>query len=580
MKFKGRLFLLITFITAGVLLELYWPILVAQFFELFAMDQDKNITILILFKLLFFLLILDFSMTGFWSIIIIIESKFSYLTAKKLIDDSFDYLHKHSYRFFSDNFGGALVKKIQRLESSNISLWGSMIYKIIPMALFIIFVTVYLLFLNFWLGVILFVWSVLFVVINYYLALYKLKYDVLSANVDTRVTAFLSDTISNNINLKLFGSLARESGEFKKITHEYVQKSYKSSSVNGLMNLVVGMGVGILEVMILYFAINMWYNGEIDIPGLFIIQAYVLTIIRTVFNFCWTLRDLFRCFSDSEEMVEVLSTPYEVKDKSRAKDLIVKNGKIEFQKVRFSYQLKKKKTVIRGLNFRIKPGEKVALVGPSGSGKTTIVKLLLRFFNIKEGVVLIDGQDISRVKQDSLRKNIAVVPQDPILFHRSIYENIQYGNPDAGKEEVYAAAKMANCYEFIMDLPEKFEAKVGERGIKLSGGQRQRISIARAILMNAKILVLDEATSSLDSESERKVKEALDNLMGNKTTLIIAHRLSTIMSCDRVLVLNDGEIVEEGTHDELISNKNGLYKKLWNLQVKGFFKGSKKESAV
>jgi ATP-binding cassette subfamily B protein len=280
------------------------------------------------------------------------------------------------------------------------------------------------------------------------------------------------------------------------------------------------------------------------------------------------MRDLYRDLADAEEMVEILNTKYEIEDPENAKNISVVRGKIEFQKVKFSYD--KSKKVIKNLNLYIKPGEKVALVGPSGGGKSTVAKLILRFFDIQRGKILVDGQNIKTVTQNSLRSQISLVPQDPILFHRTLKENIRYGCRNATDEQVIAASKLAHCHEFIQKFPEKYETYVGERGVKLSGGERQRVAIARAILANNPITILDEATSSLDSYSESKIQEALKNLMKYKTTLIIAHRLSTIMSADRILVFKDGEIVESGTHNALIKKEKGLYKKLWHLQSGGY----------
>ncbi|OGJ43526.1 hypothetical protein A3J23_04225 [Candidatus Peregrinibacteria bacterium RIFCSPLOWO2_02_FULL_48_14] len=259
---------------------------------------------------------------------------------------------------------------------------------------------------------------------------------------------------------------------------------------------------------------------------------------------------------------------------------------MEFEKVSFSYMEslhngfsvarprrvteEDESSVLRHFSFHVKPGERVAFIGPSGGGKTTIVKLLLRLFDVDKGRILIDGQDISKVTQDSLRVQIALVPQDPVLFHRSLMENIRYGRLDASNEEVVAAAKLAHADEFIRRFPKGYETHVGERGVKLSGGERQRVAIARALLANTRILILDEATSSLDSESEKLIKDALKVLMRGKTVFVIAHRLSTIIDMDRILVLEKGRIVEEGSHADLVGKEGGLYKKLWDLQVGGY----------
>jgi ATP-binding cassette subfamily B protein len=265
-------------------------------------------------------------------------------------------------------------------------------------------------------------------------------------------------------------------------------------------------------------------------------------------------------------MVEILETPHEIVDKVGAKDLGVDKGEVEFKDVHFAFN--ENKDVFSGINLDIKGGEKVALIGPSGAGKSTTVKLLLRLYDLKFGSILIE--DIKEVTQESLHRNISLVPQDPILFHRSLMENIRYGREGASDEEVAEAARLAHCAEFIESLPLKYETLVGERGIKLSGGERQRIAIARAILKNAPILILDEATSSLDSHSESLIQDALGKLMENKTSIVIAHRLSTIRKMDRVIVIDDGRVSEQGSHDELLKNEDGLYKKLWNLQAGGF----------
>jgi ATP-binding cassette subfamily B protein len=270
-------------------------------------------------------------------------------------------------------------------------------------------------------------------------------------------------------------------------------------------------------------------------------------------------------------MMQVLSQEHTVTDESNAKKLMVRNGEIALSNVSFSYEKKgTTKTLFDDLNLRIPSGQSVGLIGPSGGGKTTITKLLLRFMDIDGGSITIDGQDIASITQASLRDAITYVPQEPLLFHRSLKENIAYGKPTASMEEIIEAAKKAHAHEFIDDLPHKYDTLVGERGIKLSGGQRQRVALARAILKNAPIIVLDEATSALDSESEVLIQEALRKLMENRTTIVIAHRLSTIKHLDRILVLEKGKITEDGTHDELSTVKNGTYARLWAHQSGGF----------
>jgi ATP-binding cassette subfamily B protein len=279
------------------------------------------------------------------------------------------------------------------------------------------------------------------------------------------------------------------------------------------------------------------------------------------------MRSYNRIMGDAYDMTEILALEPDVKDRSN-KTLQVKNGGIVFNNVGFTHDGDKKR-LFDGFDLEIAPGERVGLVGRSGSGKTTLTRLLLRFSDIEAGEIAIDGQNITDVTQQSLRKAVAYVPQEPMLFHRTLSENIAYGKPKATKEEIREAAKQANALDFIEKLPEKFDTLVGERGVKLSGGQRQRIAIARAILKNAPILVLDEATSALDSESEKLIQDALEKLMKGRTSIVIAHRLSTIAKLDRIVVLEDGSIQEEGTHAALLQQK-GIYAKLWSHQSGGF----------
>jgi ATP-binding cassette subfamily B protein len=289
-----------------------------------------------------------------------------------------------------------------------------------------------------------------------------------------------------------------------------------------------------------------------------------------VWDFGRIMTRVYERLAEAEEMTEILSLPHGVVDNPKAKKLKIKSGGIRFEEVGFRYEEGEK--VVKDFNLEVKPGQMVALVGLSGSGKSTLAKLLLRLYDVDEGRILVDGQNIAKVSQESLRKNISLVPQDPILFHRSLMENIRYGRFEASDKEVIGAAKLAYCDGFISKLKDGYQSMVGDRGIKLSGGERQRVAIARAILKNSPILVLDEATSSLDSESEKYIQKSLNNLMKGKTVIVIAHRLSTIKRADRIVVISDKKIVEDGNHNQLIKAKSGIYKKLWKIQVGGFIK--------
>jgi ATP-binding cassette subfamily B protein len=305
-----------------------------------------------------------------------------------------------------------------------------------------------------------------------------------------------------------------------------------------------------------------------DIATLFLIVSYTAAIGHRLWEFQNVLRQYNRAFGDASDMVQILAIPPGITDPEKPEKTRIVRGSIRFENMTFTFR-ENKKPLFSSLNLHVKAGEKIGLVGHSGSGKTSLTKLLLRFNDVDSGRILVDGQDIRSITQDDLHEHIAYVPQEPLLFHRTLAENIAYGRPDASMREIEAIAKMANAYEFIEKLPEGYDTLVGERGVKLSGGQRQRVAIARAMLKNAPILVLDEATSALDSESEVLIQEALWKLMEGRTAIVIAHRLSTIQKMDRIIVLDHGTIVEEGSHKELI-RKGGTYARLWSHQSGGF----------
>ena len=307
----------------------------------------------------------------------------------------------------------------------------------------------------------------------------------------------------------------------------------------------------------------------LPVSTVILIFQFSQTILMNLWDVSSIFKNFTRVFGDAHEMTIILDTVDTVVDEKGAKKLIVDKGGIAFDHITFTHA-DAKESIFKDFNLELKPGERIGLAGLSGSGKTTLTKLLLRFADVDKGTIKIDDQNIRKVTQHSLRKNIAYVPQEASLFHRTIAENIAYAKPDASMEEIKHAAKLANAAEFIEKLPNGYETMVGERGVKLSGGQRQRIAIARAILKDAPILVLDEATSALDSESEALIQEALLRLMHGRTSIVVAHRLSTISSLDRIVVLENGKIIEQGPHEELLKNPNGQYKKLWSRQSGAF----------
>lgn len=484
-----------------------------------------------------------------------------------LFEYAYEYLQRHAYGFFTNRFVGALVRKVTKLPRAFEVFADRMFWDLFPLIIRITGATLVLYIFNHTIAYILLAWTAVFIALNYWFSLWKLKYDTARSWKDTERTATLADALTNHSNIQLFNGYLFEFGRIKKVTEELRRLETFTWNLGAVVEAVqAGLFIGV-EFLLMYLAIRFWQRGLLTVGDFVLIQSYLLGLIWRIWEVGRHIRDLYESFADAEEMAEIMNTPYEIKDARGALPLKARNGKIEFQRVSFHFH--KTRTVLYDINLTIKPGEKIALVGPSGAGKSTLVKLLFRFHDIESGKILVDGQPISKVTQESLRANLSLVPQEPILFHRTLTENIRYGRRDATDAQVHEAARLAHCEEFVKGLPQQYETFVGERGIKLSGGERQRVAIARAILKNAPILVLDEATSSLDSHSEALIQDALKKLMRGKTVIVIAHRLSTIRQMDRIVVLENGRIIDQGTHDALLKKK-GLYAHLWDLQAGGF----------
>jgi len=384
------------------------------------------------------------------------------------------------------------------------------------------------------------------------------------------VTAHIADTITNNQTVKSFGREDYELAIHRKLNdtlRDFRLRDWGKLAANGSNRI---MGLFSFELVFIAVTIRQIHqHPQLLGAGIFAF-SYTVTLTNRLFDIGNMMRGIEESLLQAEPMTRLLQQPTEVQDKPKAQRLLVNKGTVTLKNIDFHYSdSSQNEAVFRGLTLQVSAGEKIGLVGPSGGGKSSLTKLLLRFEDINGGEILIDDQNIANITQQSLHQSISYVSQEPLLFHRSIKDNITYGKPTARESEIKAAAHKAYALEFIETLPQQFNTIVGERGVKLSGGQRQRIAIARAILKDAPILVLDEATSALDSESERVIQRALWKLMEHKTSIVIAHRLSTIQKMDRIIVLDEGKIVEQGSHHELLAHK-GLYAKLWAHQSGGF----------
>ncbi|MEI6650546.1 MAG: ABC transporter ATP-binding protein [Candidatus Moraniibacteriota bacterium] len=481
---------------------------------------------------------------------------------------AFDQLQRHSYEFFSNRFSGSLVSQARRFVDAfetieDVAVWTFWLSGI-RLACILVVLTLFLPSL----GLLFFVSIAVVIIAGSPFLRIQQQRNAEEAAENTKVTGFFSDAISNILTVKLFSAVDSEKESYRRCTDKE-ERARRNASVAFIRFSAVQNGLSIsLQVCMFAYSLYAWSRGEITAGTVVVVQTFITGIWSLVWDLSNSISRILKAFANASEMVEIFELPTDLEDPTDPEPCRISKGAIEFRDVSFRYDGGGE--VFTNFSFSVRAGEKVGLVGPSGGGKSTITKLLLRFADPQDGGIFVDGQDIRKVRQDDLRGAIAYVPQDPLLFHRSLWENISYGDPNATEAEVMSASKRAHADDFISRLQEGYGTLVGERGVKLSGGQRQRIAIARAILKDAPILILDEATSALDSESEHAIQEALVELMKGKTAIIIAHRLSTIRRMDRIVVLGeDGTIEEEGTHSELLA-RDGHYAMLWNRQTGGF----------
>lgn len=565
-RYKISFFVVIFSIVLVSIMDVYIPF---QFLKLFNIFQTNNFTLVKQAQNLFiFIFILKVVSWGLRRTIEFTNFYFVSHVEAGLREQAFSSMMQHSKSFFSNNFSGSLTQKINKyiraFEKLNDRLVRDGIALVVKSigTVFAIFILIpkY----SYILGVFCFIFLLTAMI---YTRL-KLKYDIIAALADTKTHGSLADSISNHASVQVFAGHEYENEKIGKVVAEQQKAVIFNWNLWGGLGTIQGLIILVVEFIIYWNSIGDWRLGLITLPVIVLIQSYLGRLVENLWDFAGITKSFYEAFADAQEMAVVMNLPYEIKDENTQTLKNVK-GEVVFENVTYIYD-KNNTKVFDDFSLIIPSGQKIALVGTSGAGKSTFVNILMRLFNLTSGKILIDGIDISSISQKNLRENIGFVPQDPSLFHRTLMENIRYGRRDATDEEVREASRLANCDKFIDKLPLGFYTYVGERGIKLSGGERQRVAIARAILKNAPILVLDEATSALDSESEMLIQEALYNLIKNKTTIVIAHRLSTVRAMDRIIVIENGKIVEDDNHNKLVGKEGGIYKKLWDIQSGGF----------
>jgi len=480
----------------------------------------------------------------------------------------FNHIVKLSHGFHTTHKSGSLISRMTRGASAVESMSDILTFQFAPMIIELIIVSISLAYFNMTSAITILFITLSFILYSFYIQKKqessKLEYN----RAEDIEKGMISDIFTNIDSVKYFGKERMIQSKYAQLAEKTKTSSlknwwyYRWWDSGQILILAIG------TFFLIYFPLKEFLAGTLSLGTLVFIYTIYGNVVGPMFGFVWGMRGFYRSMADFQDLFEYGKIENDIEDKENAKELKVREGTIEFKNVTFNYG---KRKLFENFNLKIKKNEKVALVGQSGCGKTTLIKLLKRLYDIQKGEILIDDKDIRRYKQESVRSETGIVPQEAILFDDSVYHNIKFANPQASRNDVFRAIKFAQLDKVIEKFPKKENTIVGERGVKLSGGEKQRVSIARAILANKKILVLDEATSALDSETEHEIQKDLQKLLDGRTAIMIAHRLSTIMNADRIIVLKSGKIIEQGSHKELIS-RNGEYKKLWNLQKGGYIK--------
>lgn len=478
--------------------------------------------------------------------------------------ETFRHLHALALRFHLDRQTGGLTRSIERGTKGIDFLLNFMLFNILPTFLEILMVCGILWGLfNFWYALVTFVTVAGYIAYTFLVTEWRIKFRRQMNETDSQANTRAIDSLLNYETVKYFGNEEHEAQRFDRSLSSYEKAAVRSKSSLSLLNIgqagIIGGGLVIMMLM----AGNGVVAGELTIGEFAMVHIYLMQLFQPLNFLGFVYREIKQSLIDMEEMFNLLHVEQEVSDQPDSKALIIGEGEVAFEDVSFGYDTRR--GILKKVSFTVAPGKTLAIVGTSGAGKSTVSRLLFRFYDVDEGAVKIDRQDIRSVTQDSVRASIAIVPQDTVLFNDTILYNIGYGRPEASEEEIENAAKAASLHDFILKMPDGYQTIVGERGLKLSGGEKQRVAIARAILKQSKILIFDEATSALDTRTEREIQAALKAVSANHTTLVIAHRLSTVVDADEIVVFEQGEIIERGTHEVLLTD-SGIYATMWQRQ--------------
>ncbi len=561
-EFKGRVFLALGFLVLAKVANVSVPLVLKAIVDALSEPQQLLILPVALFAA-YGLLRLGNSLFGELRDAVFV--KVTQRSIRRVALKVFEHLHALSLRFHLDRQTGGMSRDIERGAAGIRFLLNFMLFNILPTLLEIGFVAG-ILFVKYdpWFGIVTLATLVVYVIFTLWVTEWRMIFRRTMNEMDSKANTRAIDSLLNYETVKYFGNEGYEARRYDETLTAWEKAAVRNQTSLSLLNAGQGAIIAVGVTILMLLAGNGVVRGTMTLGDLVLVNAFLIQLYMPLHFLGFVYREIRHSLADMERMFGLLDRNTEVEDKPGAPNLVVRTGHIRFEHASFHYDANRK--ILHDVDFDIPAGHKVAVVGSSGAGKSTLARLLFRFYDVSGGRILIDGQDIREVTQLSLRKAIGIVPQDTVLFNDSIYYNILYGRPDASREEVIAAAKAAHIHDFVESLPDKYDAVVGERGLKLSGGEKQRVAIARTLLKNPPILVFDEATSALDSKTERAIQAELFEIATNHTTLVIAHRLSTIMDADQIIVMDHGRIVERGTHRELLA-REGTYAHLWNLQL-------------
>lgn len=560
--FKGRVLLALAALLAAKAATLYLPYALKLIID--DLDPSLNSTISLPLTFLLFYGALRFGSVFFGEVRDALFSRVTEHAMRKVGLRVFNHLHQLELSFHLDRQTGGISRDIERGTNGISFLMRFLMFNIVPTLLEILMVAViFALLFSYWYALLTFVAVALYVAFTFYVTEWRNKYIREANQADSATNSRAVDSLLNYETVKYFNNEAYEERTYDQFLASWEQAKLKNRMSLLALNSGQALIIAIAITLMMWMAAQGVLDKELTLGDLAMVNAYMLQLFIPLNFLGFVYREIRRSLTDLENMLGLLKKEAKIKDKPNAPQLQLQQGRIEFKQVHFSYQADR--PILNGLSFVVEPGQKLAIVGASGAGKSTIARLLYRFYDIQSGAIEIDGQDLRDVTQSSLRQSIAIVPQDTVLFNTSIRENIRYGKPDASEAEVDQVIKLAHLDSFIQSLPAGDQTLVGERGLKVSGGEKQRIAIARVLLKGSPILIFDEATSALDSHSEAAILQALRELAQHHTSVVIAHRLSTITDADKILVLQQGEVAEAGTHQELLAQQ-GLYAQLWAKQ--------------